>query len=313
MDFGARIYDSRLGRWLSTDPDKRGWVNPYSSFANNPIRYKDPDGRWQTDGHYWTVYLLATILEIPNAERIAHYAELPDTYINGNYAKERYTWADGVEQTRTHSLTGKYHSDERNATLNQLLSSSTSDLQEYGRLLHRLGDTYAHRKLNNPEMMYGNSNGYTTEHAITLDGSEPDMIYNRVSNGDYVNYAKDVLFSLSMSFDTKVNYSQAYDKAMPILADLMNYATENKVSLNGIVNYAVAKLKGSNEFYVYNPISILGSDYSEYLENTRNYLNSKEIKFTEERVTKTEMIYDRESGQEEKHPTELGTKFVIQQ
>ena len=46
-DFGARIYDSRLGRWMSTDPhaSKYPHLSPYAFVANNPINAIDPDGR----------------------------------------------------------------------------------------------------------------------------------------------------------------------------------------------------------------------------------------------------------------------------
>ncbi len=46
-DFGARMYDARLGRFISTDPHASkyaGW-SPYAAFNNNPIIYKDPDGK----------------------------------------------------------------------------------------------------------------------------------------------------------------------------------------------------------------------------------------------------------------------------
>ncbi|OYU94567.1 MAG: hypothetical protein CFE21_14920 [Bacteroidetes bacterium B1(2017)] len=45
-DFGARIYDARLGRWLSLDPSQAKYPNlsPYNSYENNPIYFKDPDG-----------------------------------------------------------------------------------------------------------------------------------------------------------------------------------------------------------------------------------------------------------------------------
>ncbi|MBL0095414.1 MAG: hypothetical protein IPP46_02170 [Bacteroidetes bacterium] len=47
LDFGARIYDSRLGRWLSVDPLHKKYPNisPYVFCANNPIIYIDKDGR----------------------------------------------------------------------------------------------------------------------------------------------------------------------------------------------------------------------------------------------------------------------------
>jgi RHS repeat-associated protein len=46
-DFGARMLDSRLGRWFARDPkeSKYPYVSPYSYAFNNPIYYLDPDGR----------------------------------------------------------------------------------------------------------------------------------------------------------------------------------------------------------------------------------------------------------------------------
>ena len=47
LDFGARCYDSRLGRWLSLDPlahKQPGW-SPYKAMRNSPILFNDPDGR----------------------------------------------------------------------------------------------------------------------------------------------------------------------------------------------------------------------------------------------------------------------------
>ena len=51
QDYGMRIYDPRLGRFLSVDPkaaDAPGW-SPYRAFFCNPIRYTDPDGQWEWD------------------------------------------------------------------------------------------------------------------------------------------------------------------------------------------------------------------------------------------------------------------------
>ena len=39
-----RQYDSRLGRWLSTDPVIKVHRIPYDGFNNNPIMYVDPRG-----------------------------------------------------------------------------------------------------------------------------------------------------------------------------------------------------------------------------------------------------------------------------
>lgn len=46
-DFGARILDPRLGRWLSLDPlaQKYPYASPYNFVLNNPMVFVDPDGR----------------------------------------------------------------------------------------------------------------------------------------------------------------------------------------------------------------------------------------------------------------------------
>jgi RHS repeat-associated protein len=46
-DFGARIFDSRVGRWLAVDPlaAKYPHLSPYNFTGNNPILYVDYDGR----------------------------------------------------------------------------------------------------------------------------------------------------------------------------------------------------------------------------------------------------------------------------
>ncbi len=46
-DFGARIYDPRLGRWLATDPLQMKYpsLSPYHFGYNSPIITIDPDGK----------------------------------------------------------------------------------------------------------------------------------------------------------------------------------------------------------------------------------------------------------------------------
>jgi RHS repeat-associated protein len=46
-DFGARIYDVRLGKWMSCDPLQKLYIgsSPYSYVLSNPINFIDKDGK----------------------------------------------------------------------------------------------------------------------------------------------------------------------------------------------------------------------------------------------------------------------------
>jgi RHS repeat-associated protein len=68
-DFGARLYDPRLGRWLAVDPSSNKYPNlsPYVFSFNSPQLFKDPDGKdavvtiIRNEGGGGTITITATV------------------------------------------------------------------------------------------------------------------------------------------------------------------------------------------------------------------------------------------------------------
>jgi RHS repeat-associated protein len=60
-DFGARLYDPRVGRWLSVDPlaNKYPSLSGFTGFGNSPILFKDPNGKHLEDGNGDIIYSYA--------------------------------------------------------------------------------------------------------------------------------------------------------------------------------------------------------------------------------------------------------------
>ncbi|WP_153798790.1 RHS repeat domain-containing protein [Foetidibacter luteolus] len=86
IDYGARMYDSRLGRWLSIDKqaDKYPDMTPYGYSLNNPIKFTDLDGNLVRDesgriiftktqsGVWWTTMQPQTYKD-PNTGKVYKY------------------------------------------------------------------------------------------------------------------------------------------------------------------------------------------------------------------------------------------------
>ncbi|MGN6296515.1 MAG: hypothetical protein ACTHM7_07025 [Ginsengibacter sp.] len=77
-----------------------------------------------------------------------------------------------------------------------MIYDAGDDMKDIGIGLHRYGDSYAHRTLSDPSVMYGNSI-FTMNHAWK-DGAAPDKISNRP--GLYLEYVQNLNRILDKKF-----------------------------------------------------------------------------------------------------------------
>lgn len=154
-------------------------------------KYQHAEGlTYNSDGHYWTVYLVATLLKIPNARELAYYAQLPDCVMDtcGSQKRATMTWMNIFMQGKVHALTGKHPDKERERS--RKMYENAKDIKRKGWALHRLGDSYAHAKPCDTKMF---KRGFG--HAFTAEGGhEPDMIRNYPEK--YLKYVKDLTYVL---------------------------------------------------------------------------------------------------------------------
>ena len=200
---GARYYAPWLGRWISCDPAGHviDGLNLYSYVRNRPVVLSDSTGHYAQAGHYYTVYFLslAAGFDTSTAFRNAFYAQLPDLLeeLDAKSAQIDYLkpgspvwepdWRDFV-QTHLHALTGGSSDSERAMTA-EYLAGATPGTANFGFLLHRYGDVFAHTVLDEPAKLYGKGFGHFRH------WTRPDEIQQRP--GQYTEYAESLFDILS--------------------------------------------------------------------------------------------------------------------
>jgi RHS repeat-associated protein len=84
LNYDARIYDTRIGKWLSTDPLQKKYpsYSPYCAFNGNPILFKDPTGKGAE---------ISNVNLTENTAQMTFYVNVyidPNSAYNGNIAND---------------------------------------------------------------------------------------------------------------------------------------------------------------------------------------------------------------------------------
>lgn len=151
----------------------------------------------EESGHYYSVYLTSLAVGYPEhlAYTQAYYAQLPDELTTLDAATlhskiKIESSAEGQRRARIekilHALTGNIAVSEMNKTKNAIFKKQfLSDSMEFGFLLHRLGDTFAHRREDNINRLYS----ITTENRFITYNCEYETI---LKSGKHIK--REILF-----------------------------------------------------------------------------------------------------------------------
>jgi len=87
LDFGARIYDPRICRWLSDDPLYNPNESPFIAFTNNPIWFLDPNGKSIETGTNWEGSDMQETYN--NLLKLTSFKELTNRFLEGTDTEKR--------------------------------------------------------------------------------------------------------------------------------------------------------------------------------------------------------------------------------
>lgn len=120
--FELRLWDGRIGRWLTTDP-KRAGFSPYWGMNNNPISIIDPDGGQGED--FYKDKITGDIVWYDGSAEIDGYEHLGFFFTEHDSYNNLIAWGDGITK-ESWSKSGGYLTH-----LNEVIVSSARYQAKY--------------------------------------------------------------------------------------------------------------------------------------------------------------------------------------
>lgn len=229
-DFGARMYDSRLGKWLAIDPLAREYpcLAPYIGMGNNPIFFRDADGRVLVDKNGNIIYEKHESKESVTYKEGGYTITITPVYVFSNSGQrievQKYTVletstgkkVDNQLVNKTYnchgysSLGGKFRVDSSSQTSNRLLNDKAGSEDLGGDLTGMLNDDFSEIKKGDVIVLYNNDGIAVHSYVFSGSDSTDDKVLskngeagiNSFPDGVNPNASTDDVFNLYNSIES---------------------------------------------------------------------------------------------------------------
>jgi RHS repeat-associated protein len=267
QDYGMRIYDNRLGRFLSVDPITKQypWLTPYQFASNRPIDGIDLDGKeWSVsrDGNNVTFTVKITVYnesnKMYNEMQLHRLISSLESKIESNFTKS-VTNADGT--TTNYALDIQFDSKPTVSKNDAKFKLILRDVEP---------------KVTNDDGSYSFQGGATTRAKEGNNATQENTLYgtlsvkNATSSGDAVNIDQGILIrSITHEFAHSGGLPHVWDPASPPDINQKNMGAAIGAML------AAAQMRGVSAKEIKKLKKELVSSFSQKIKS--NLMNSAEV------------------------------------